>query len=87
MTDPETQRLRDEIARRDRTILDALNERLDLVAELKRHKERTGTEFVDPAQEERLLQRLESENAGPLSRDGLRTFFTHLLALVKKELG
>jgi chorismate mutase len=86
VSDHETQRLRDEIARRDDTILSAINERIALVAELKRHKERTGADFLDEAQEERLLQRLEDANAGPLSREGVRQLFRDVLALVKREL-
>ncbi len=86
MSDAETQRLRDEIARRDDTILSAVNERIELVGELKRHKQRTGAGFVDHEQEERLLQRLEAANRGPLSRDGVRQLFREVLALVKREL-
>jgi chorismate mutase len=86
MSDDETKRLRDEIAHRDDTILSAMNERIELVAELKRHKERTGAGFLDEAQEERLLQRLEAANAGPLSREGVRQLFREVLALVKREL-
>lgn len=86
MSDAETQRLRDEIARRDDVILAAVNERIALVAKLKRHKATTGVDFVDPQQEERLLHRLEETNPGPLSHDGLRALFTQLLAIVKREL-
>lgn len=86
MSDSETQRLRAEIARRDDAILSAVNERIALVAELKRHKERTGAGFVDAAQEERLVRRLEDANAGPLSREGVRHLFREVLALVKREL-
>ena len=86
MTDPETTRLRSEIAQRDREILAAVNERLRLVGELKRHKERAGVDFVDPDQEARLLEQLEKENRGPLSRDGVRQLFRELLALTKREL-
>ena len=86
MSDPETQRLREEIAHRDDTILAAVNERIALVDELKQHKKRTGAAFVDNAQEERLLHRLEEANRGPLSRDGVRQLFLEILALVKREL-
>jgi chorismate mutase len=86
MSDSLIRRLRDEIAARDRTILDTINERLRLVAELKRHKETEGIGFVDPDQEERLLQRLEAANTGPLSREGLRQLWKEILALTKREL-
>ena len=39
MSDPLIRRLREQIAERDRAILDAVNARLKLAAELKRHKE------------------------------------------------
>jgi chorismate mutase len=79
-------RLREQIAERDRTILDAVNARLRLVDELKRHKEAEGIDFVDPEQEERLLQTLERANGGPLSREGVRRLFQEILALTKREL-
>ena len=86
MSDAELRRLREQIAERDRSVLEAVNARLRLVAELKRHKETEGIDFVDPDQEERLLQALEQANAGPLSRDGLRQLFGEILALTKREV-
>jgi len=86
MSDPLIRRLREQIAERDRTILAAVNARLKLVAELKRHKQEQGIDFVDPEQEERLLQTLEDVNAGPLSRDGLRQLWNEILALTKREV-
>jgi chorismate mutase / prephenate dehydratase len=86
MSDSLIRRLREEIAERDRAILHAINERLRLVAELKRHKETAGIGFVDPEQEERLLQSLEAANTGPLSREGLRDLWKEILALTKREV-
>ena len=86
MTDAVVVRLREQIAEQDRAVLDAVNARLQLVADLKRHKEREGIDFVDADQEERLLQRLEQANAGPLSRDGVRQLFEEILALTKREV-
>jgi chorismate mutase len=85
VSDPLIRRLREQIAERDRAILDAINARLELVAELKRHKKTHGIDFVDPEQEERLVQALEQANAGPLSRDGLRELWKEILALCKRE--
>jgi chorismate mutase len=84
--DPNVERLRAELAAQDRTVLDAVNARLRLVAELKRYKAETGLAFVDPEQERRLLDRLAAENDGPLSEDGVRRLFSELLALTKREL-
>ena len=46
-------RLREQIAERDRAVLDAVNARLRLVAELRHHKQSEGIDFVDSEQEER----------------------------------
>jgi chorismate mutase len=86
MTDSLTAELRRRIAAQDRAILAAFNARLRLVAELRVHKDRAGVEFVDPEQEERLLQALVGENRGPLSTDGVRALFEEILALTKREL-
>jgi chorismate mutase/prephenate dehydratase len=86
VTDPLIESLREQIAERDRQILEAVNARLTLVAELRQHKQRAGVEFVDPRQEERLLAALEEANVGPLSTEGLRRLFREILALTKREL-
>ena len=78
--------LRAQITDADETILDAVNRRLELVATLKAYKEQHGIDFVDATREERLLAHLAQVNEGPLSDEGLRTFFTELLALVKNEV-
>jgi chorismate mutase len=85
-SDPNVDQLREELARQDRAILDAVNARLQLVAELKRYKEETGLPFVDPEQEQRLLDRLAAANSGPLSEEGLRDLFQEILALAKREV-
>ena len=86
MTDPTVQRLRDEISEVDRSILDAVNGRLELVAALRRHKREVGLPFVDPDREHQLLEDLASANSGPLSEDGLRELFSELLKLTKREV-
>ena len=86
MTDPTVQRLRAEISERDRSILEAVNGRLELVAALRRHKEEVGLPFVDPDRERQLLADLASANRGPLSDDGLRELFVGLLDLTKREV-
>jgi chorismate mutase len=86
LSDDPIRRLRDQIAERDRSVLETVNARLRLVAELKQHKEIEGIDFVDPGQEERLLQALEQANTGPLSRDGVRQLFGEILALTKREV-
>jgi chorismate mutase len=86
MTDPTVHRLRDEISELDRSILDAVNGRLELVAALRRHKQAVGLPFVDPDRERQLLADLASANHGPLSDEGLHEFFGSLLDLTKREV-
>jgi chorismate mutase/prephenate dehydratase len=84
--DENVERFRDEITRLDRAIFDAVNRRLELVAELKRYKAENGIAFLDPNRETEMIEERVAENAGPLSADGLRAFYKELLALVKEEL-
>ena len=85
--DPVVHNLRGRITDADRAILAAVNERIELVVELREHKLAQGWDFLDAGREERLLAALVAENAGPLSDEGLRELFTGLLALTKRELG
>jgi chorismate mutase len=82
----ELEQLRGEVAAADRAILAAVNRRLELVREIKAHKERSGLGFVDPDQERRLIEALRRENPGPLSEAGVRELFERILELVKREL-
>ena len=86
MTDPTVQRLRDEISELDRTILDAVNGRLELVVAIRRHKELVGLPFLDPDRERRLLDDLARANGGPLSEEGVRELFSQVLDLTKREI-
>jgi chorismate mutase len=85
-SDPTLDRFRADLAKEDSAILDAVNTRLRLVAELKRYKEEAGLPFVDAEQERRLLDRLASENPGPLSEAGVRELFERILELTKREV-
>jgi chorismate mutase len=86
MTDSELQRLRDRTAATDAEILELVNRRLELVREIRAHKEAGGVPFLDPGQEERLLARLRDLNGGPLSAEGVDRLFREILDLVKQEL-
>jgi chorismate mutase/prephenate dehydratase len=86
MTDSELDRLRAEVAAADREILALVNRRLELVREIRAHKEAHGLAFLDPGQEERLLARLREANPGPLSAEGVERLFREVLELVKREL-
>jgi chorismate mutase len=86
VSDPRLDEFRAEITEIDRLIFDAVNRRLDVVARLKRHKDEHGVAFVDPDRERRMIEERVAENRGPLSDEGVRSFYAELLALVKREL-
>ena len=85
--DPLIRQIREQISDTDRSIVDAINTRLKLVARLKRYKEERGLDFVDPEREEWMLSYLLRANRGPLSAEGLRELFTEILDLTKREVG
>jgi len=84
--DPLIRQLREQISDNDRVLLEAVNARLKLVAQLKSYKESRGMDFVDPEREEWMLQYLTRANRGPLSAEGLREFYAELLDLTKREV-
>ena len=85
--DPTVRRLRGEISEVDQAILDVVNARIALVADLRRHKEEVGLPFLDPDRERELIEELDGKNAGPLSAQGLRELYVYLLDLTKREVG
>ena len=84
--DPLIRQLREQISDADRTIIEAINTRLKLVARLKEYKESRGIAFVDPEREEWMLNYLTRANRGPLSAEGLKEIFGELLDLTKREV-
>ncbi|HSC91131.1 MAG TPA: chorismate mutase [Gaiellaceae bacterium] len=84
--DPLIRQLRDQISDADRALVDAINARLKLVVRLKAYKESRGIGFLDPEREEWMVQYLLRANRGPLSDDGLRELFEHVLELTKREV-
>ena len=85
--DPLIKQLRQQISDTDRSIVDAINARLRIVARLKLYKESRGIDFVDPEREEWMLQYLQRANRGPLSKEGLQELFEEILDLTKREVG
>jgi len=86
LTDDVVNGLREEISAIDRELIALVNRRIDTVARLKRHKAEHGIAFVDPDREAQLIADRVRENDGPLSDEGLRAFYTELLALIKREV-
>jgi prephenate dehydrogenase len=83
---PELAALRAEIAAVDRTLLDGLNRRLELVSSVRAHKDATNVRFVDAERESALLRELAGVNHGPLSERGLNAIFSAVLDVMKQEL-
>ena len=86
VSDPFVRDLRREISDVDTALVELVNKRLRLVAKLKRYKDEHGIAFVDPNREAQMIADRLRENAGPLSEDGLRAFYSELLALIKREV-
>jgi chorismate mutase/prephenate dehydratase len=86
-SDPELERLRAQISEIDRSIIEAFNRRLDVVAQIRRHKDEHGIAFVDPEREEAMVAHQLRANTGPLTDEGLRALYAELLALTKREVG
>src|ERR671924_2055069 len=83
--DPLIRQLREQISDADRKIIEAINARLKLVAQLKAYKESRGMSFLDPEREEWMLSYLTRANRGPLSAEGLRQIFGGGLGLTKRR--
>jgi chorismate mutase len=84
--DPVIRQFREQISDNDRAIVDAVNKRLKLVAQVKAYKESRGLGFLDPEREEWMLQYLSRANRGPLSAEGLQELFRTILDLSKREV-
>jgi chorismate mutase/prephenate dehydratase len=87
MTDPVLAELRRQISEIDRSIVEAFNRRLEVVAQIKRHKDAQGIAFVDPDREAAMFAQQANQNRGPLTEEGLRALYAELLALTKREVG
>ena len=85
-TDPLIRQLREQLSDVDRALVEAVNSRLKIVAQLKRYKESRGLEFVDPEREEWMFSYLLRANRGPLSEEGLRELYAEVLDLTKREV-
>jgi 3-deoxy-7-phosphoheptulonate synthase / chorismate mutase len=84
--DPVLAELREQIAQLDLAILEAFNRRLEVVAQIRRHKVEHDLPFLDLGREEWLLGHLLEQNRGPISEDGLRELYAKILELAKREV-
>ncbi len=78
--------LRQEITALDRRLLELLNRRLELVAEVRRHKDAAGERWIDAEREAELLDALGEQNPGPLSGRGVNAIFSAILDVLKQEV-
>jgi chorismate mutase / prephenate dehydratase len=85
--DEQLEKLRARINAIDGAIVEAFNRRLEIAAQIKRHKTERGIAFLDPAREAAMLEQQSKQNGGPLSEAGLRALYAELLELTKRELG
>jgi chorismate mutase len=86
VSDAALEQFREKISDTDRAILDAVNTRIELVAQIKTYKDAHGIAFLDPEREATMLESLTNANRGPLSSEGLRELFTTILDLTKREV-
>jgi chorismate mutase len=84
--DPALTKLREQVAEADRAIIELVNARIELVAEIKRHKEATGREFLDRDRERWLVAHLQATSRGPLSPAGVEELAHEILDLTKREV-
>ena len=86
--DPVIRQYREQISDNDRALVEALNKRLRLVAELKKYKESRGIEFVDVADARSGSCRTSRARTADRSpTDGLRDFYGAIFDLTKREVG
>jgi chorismate mutase len=86
-TDPVLGELRERVSEVDRSILAAVNLRLELVAQIAEHKKQAGIPTYDPSREEAMLRELTQGNRGRLTDEGVAELLASLLYLTKRQLG
>jgi chorismate mutase len=84
--DPHVLKVRRELSDLDSALIELVNKRLRVVAQLKRYKDEHGIGFIDLAREEWMLQYLQRANRGPLTAEGLAELYHELLDLTKREV-
>jgi chorismate mutase len=85
MDDPVLASYRERISAADDGVLQAVNHRLELVAELHAHKRKRGLPLFDASREQEVVARALARNGGPLSDDGVRQLYALLLPLCTAE--
>lgn len=75
--------LRSKIDEIDREIVDRLNDRVKLAAEVGRLKSMTGAEVYVPGREEEIMRKLAALTSGPLDEQALRAIYREVISAAK----
>lgn len=74
------EKIREEIGKKDRQILQLLNRRSSLAQEMGRIKKQLSRDVYDPSQEARILASLARANEGPLPDEALSTIYREIFS-------
>ncbi len=77
----ELNKLRDQLDSIDDQLLQLLNQRMQIVAEVGKVKEKSGGAIYRPEREKSILDRLERNNEGPLNRAAIEALFLEVFAI------
>jgi chorismate mutase/prephenate dehydratase len=72
--------IREKIDTLDRELLDLINQRLTLAAEIGRIKRSTGGEIYVPEREEAVLRKVLAHNKGPIKEEALRAIYREIMS-------
>jgi chorismate mutase len=86
LTDSTIEEAREAIDAIDRSLLVAVNRRIELVRQLHEHKRANGLPLRDPGREEAIVASLQDVNEGPLSAEGAADLVRFVLDLTRREL-
>ena len=75
---------RSKIDELDKEILELLSERSRQSLIIRKLKPQAGTELFDPGREQRILDKLDALNKGPMSNDNVHEIYATLLKVMKK---
>ena len=74
---------RKEIDKIDKTLVDYLNKRAEIVSEIKKLKEKNGVSLYNARREEKLMDNIVKYNKGPLYNDNIVQIFECILRNVQ----
>src|SRR5579862_4254211 len=72
--------LREKIDALDRKLVEIVNERLALAAEIGRIKRSTGGEIYVPEREDAVLRKIVAQNQGPIKNEALRAIYREIMS-------